>query len=136
MGHPDHPVYSVQTSDVRQLRVLSPEPLCHFYVELWRIGTVESSESLSTNLIDVILLPLIEGHSLPRYLDFSPDGRLVAASNGATVLYDIRTRENLWRIVPKETVGKTKVGIVPTLALSPYGKSLATATWSGVYLWQ
>lgn len=108
-------------------------------VELWRVAFTPNTQTVTTELLDVLLLPNFNPEpSIPLSLDFSSDGRLVAASNGAAVVFDIFKQQKLLRVTPTEG-GLMDIefkDVVHALAFSPDDKELAVATLSGVYLWQ
>jgi WD40 repeat protein len=104
------------------------------HVELWEIVRGKPKvepESLNPlgNLLAVFILPYFD-MSMPveTIVSFSPDGRLIAASNGGAAIWDISTSQRLWRLVPYgHPVHRVWKDAVYDLAFSPDGKTFAAA---------
>ncbi len=103
------------------------------HVKLWKIVRNKSKvepESLNPlgDLLAVFILPYFDTiMPLETSVAFSPDGRMIAASNGGAAIWDISTSQRLWRLVPYE---QTHIGwkdAVYDLAFSPDGKTFAAA---------
>ena len=113
------------------------------HVELIRINQKQRNfESLE----DVFLLPFA-GNSKPtrpwHYLDYSRDGRYIAASNGSAVVWDVERKRKIWRYVPtiprytgwsryKSTPGNYFPTIIYAIALSRDKNELVVTTTEGV----
>ncbi len=87
-------------------------------------------------LYDVFLLPYFSGTITPLTLDFSPDGKLLAASNGSVVVYDIDKRRKAGRLIPTGVFVHYDTSVndaAYALLFSPDGKSLVMGTKEGIY---
>ncbi len=108
------------------------------YVQLWKI------ESDGLELKDVFLLPkFVSEQMTTRWgcnpsLDFSKDGRYLAASNCNLVIYELAKRSKVVQYLPS---GDTSHSIseneaVRDVEFSPDSKHFATGTSKGVFLWE
>jgi len=81
-------------------------------------------------LVTVFLLPYVEparGLGRPSVV-FSPDGSKVAGGAGGVVIGDLSTRRAIFRYYPPLAL------LARDVAFSPDGKTVALATYGGVYL--
>lgn len=111
------------------------------YVELWQANAIteESPEAPTMRLVDVVLLPFFQPNwPVEQSLDFSPNGRFLAAGQGGMVVYDIPNVRTDSRVIPSgEILHNVSVNdAVLSLAFSSDGTRLAIGTTGGVYLWR
>jgi WD40 repeat protein len=115
------------------------------HVERWHLNTTSEDQldAPALALEDVYLLPdysVFDKLSGPPISSatFSQDGKFMAASNGAIVIYDIPNKQTILRVIPGETNFFNPLkDVTLALDLCPDGTCFATGTGEGVvFLWQ
>jgi WD40 repeat protein len=102
------------------------------HVELIRINKKHMSFE---KFEDVFLLPF--GGPEPytwRFIDFSKDGRHIAASNGSAIVWDIERRQKIWRHVVNYK--EKRSSRIHAIAFCRNNELLVAATRKGVFLIQ
>jgi WD40 repeat protein len=111
------------------------------HIELWSINQERDDVGIDAKgvfkgLADVFLLPVFDESSLNfghPSLDFSNDGKIVAASYGSTVIYNLQNRQRLWSynnkcIAPVPIPSNPDLSSVKRAALHPNGRLLSIYT--------
>lgn len=115
------------------------------HVEIWQMNTTpgENMGTPELELVNVYLMPDFTTAKNERpiwpTLSFSRDGKFLATSNGAIVIYDISNARTILRVIPSEPTFAVSFSTDESysLAICPDGTCFATGTKSGlVYLWQ
>jgi WD40 repeat protein len=114
------------------------------HVELWSINQERDDEGIDAQgifkgLSDVFLLPVFDERSLNfghPSLDFSNDGKILAASYGSIVVYNLDTKKSLWSynnkcVAPFPIPSNPDLFSVKYAALHPNGKLLFIYTDKG-----
>jgi WD40 repeat protein len=99
------------------------------HVELWSINQERDdvgidAQGIFKGLADVFLLPVFDENSLDSIqpsLDFSKDGKILAASFGSIVVYDLHKKKSLWSYNLKSL---SYQNLVDYAALHPNGELL------------
>ena len=99
------------------------------HVELWSINRdrddiVIDAKSILKGLVDVFLLPVFDEGAVDRFqpmLDFSNDSKIIAASYGSAVVYNLQNRQILWSYNYKSS---PDLRLVEYALLHPNGKLL------------
>ncbi len=114
------------------------------HVEIWQMNT-SLCEHIGTPALALVNVYLMPGFTPARNerpirptLSFSKDGKFLATSNGAIVIYDIPNKRTILRVNPSEPTFFTRFTTDESysLAICPDGTCFATGTKLGlVYLW-
>jgi hypothetical protein len=112
------------------------------HVEVWALRDTGTDGAPTSRLAfrAAFLLPQLESRDWPFPLDiaFSPDGRMVAASNGAMVVFDLKAGRVTTRVTPAGIAlghNRSHAEALLSLDFSPDGTMLATGSNAGVHLW-
>lgn len=107
------------------------------HIELWRMKYIFNYEhrDLRMELCNTYLLPYFNTVSGEICLAWSLDGRLLAASNGSLVVFNIENGQKVLRLLPTGPFlhPTDPNNAIHTLAFSPDGKNIVIGTNEGIY---